>query len=61
VFKAETIQFFAFDPEFLLVLEKNIEKNNRWSILIQEGQISVNIGSETHIGIAHNPKLLSQP
>jgi uncharacterized protein YaeQ len=59
VFKAETIQFYAFDPDFLLALEKNIEKNNRWSILVQEGQISVNIGSETHIGVAHNPKLNS--
>ncbi|MGE3973912.1 MAG: YaeQ family protein [Bdellovibrionales bacterium] len=48
VHKANTIQIFSFDPKFLLSLESGLEKNNRWSVLFQDGHLSVEIGSQSH-------------
>lgn len=50
VHRADQLEIYAFDPKFLDNLEKHLDKNNRWSILHQQGQIDVNIGSETITG-----------
>ena len=45
VHRAEDLQIFSFDPKVLQVLEQQLQKNNRWSVLHQQGQIDVNTGS----------------
>jgi uncharacterized protein YaeQ len=49
VHRANEIKIFAIDPKFLAELETHIEKNNRWSILVQQGQIDVNTGKQSLI------------
>lgn len=49
IFKVETIKFYALAPDFLQSLEKKIEKNNRWLILVQDGQLTVTIGEESFL------------
>ncbi len=48
VHRAENLQIFAFDPKALQVLEKQLQKNNRWSVLHQQGQIDINTGTLDH-------------
>ncbi len=43
VHRAGEIEIYWFDPVFLLELEKQIEKNNRWSLLVQDGQLNVEV------------------
>lgn len=47
VHRSDTIKIYAFDSLFLQALEKEIKKNNSWSILLQQGQIDVNTGNQT--------------
>jgi uncharacterized protein YaeQ len=47
VHKAEEIEVFAFDPKFLLELEKHLEKNNKWVMLFQDGQLDLQIGENS--------------
>lgn len=49
IFKVETIQFYALTPEFLQSLEKKLEKNNRWSVIVQEGQMTVTIAEDSFL------------
>ena len=49
VHRANEIEIYAIDPKFLAELEPLIEKNNRWSILVQQGQIDVNTGKQSLI------------
>lgn len=44
VHRAREIQIYAFDPNFLKSLEALLEKNNRWSALIQDGNLEINSG-----------------
>lgn len=57
VHRADELEIYAFDSTFLEGLEKHLEKNNRWSLLHQDGQLSVNIGSETISGEARKESL----
>lgn len=41
VHRAREIQIYAFDPKFLQALETQLGKNNRWSLLHQQGQLDV--------------------
>jgi uncharacterized protein YaeQ len=41
VHRSEQLQIFAIDPKFLQQLEERVEKNNRWSLLYQQGQLDV--------------------
>lgn len=41
VHRANEIQIFYIDPKFLLILENLVQKNNRWSVLHQDGHIDV--------------------
>lgn len=45
VHRANEIQIFAFDPDFLAKLERFVEKNNRWSLLYQGGRLDIDTGS----------------
>ncbi len=44
VHRADKIQIFFLDPKILAVLEKDLEKNNRWTILIQENRLDISFG-----------------
>ncbi len=45
VHRAKEIQIFYIDPKFLSLLENKIQKNNRWSILYQDGHLDVSVDS----------------
>lgn len=47
VHRANEIQIYAFENSFLETLGKSVEKNNRWSLLMQQGQCDLTIGAET--------------
>ena len=47
VHKAEELKIFSFDDDFIMSLEKKLQKNNRWSLVTQQNQISVSIGDQT--------------
>ncbi|WP_413584432.1 YaeQ family protein [Bdellovibrio sp. HCB274] len=47
VHRANELQIFAFNPDFLEDLGKVVEKNNRWSLLVQQGQLDVTVGEQT--------------
>lgn len=47
VHRAEQIQIFAFEQKFLESLEPHLKKNNRWSLLHQEGHLDLDTGGET--------------
>lgn len=49
VYKAEEIEIFSIDSKFLAALEKQLDKNNRWSILHQQGNIDINTGKESFL------------
>lgn len=42
VHRAQDLEIYAFEPGFLQHLEKQLKKNNRWSILHQQGQLDIN-------------------
>lgn len=46
IHKAESIQIFSIDPKILEKIEKHLAKNNRWSILHQQGSVDLNTGTE---------------
>lgn len=56
VHHAQDIKIYAFDSKFLQSLEACLEKNNRWSIMHQQGQLSVELGKEL---VASEVKFLS--
>jgi uncharacterized protein YaeQ len=45
---AEEIEIYAFEPKFLTQLESSLEKNNRWSVLMQDGQLDVTVDGQIH-------------
>ena len=50
VHHAEDIRLFAIDPKLLDQLEAKVEKNNRWSVLHQQGRLDINTGAESFAG-----------
>ena len=48
IHRAQDIQIFGFDSKFLTGLEGHLKKNNRWSLMLQQGQLDVNIAGETY-------------
>ena len=50
VHKAKEIEIFAFDEKFISALEKKLEKNNKWNLLIQQNQLSLSVGDESISG-----------
>ena len=49
IFKVETIKFYALPINFLNSLEKMLEKNNRWSIVVQDSQLTVTVKEESFL------------
>ncbi|MNL36178.1 YaeQ protein [compost metagenome] len=47
VHRTSEIKISAFDSKFLDQLGEKIEKNNRWTLLVQQGQLDLTIGDET--------------
>lgn len=47
VHRADDLEIYALDTEFLNLLESKVKSNNHWSALIQQGQLDIGIGSET--------------
>lgn len=41
VHRAAEIQIFAFNQKFLTLLEKQLSKNNRWSVVLQQGHLDI--------------------
>jgi uncharacterized protein YaeQ len=50
VHRAQDLQMFAFEPKFLEAAAEKIEKNNRWTLLVQQGTLDLTIGEETLTG-----------
>jgi uncharacterized protein YaeQ len=48
VHRSDEIQVFALDAKFLQSLETHLKKNNRWSLMLQQGQLDVNIAGQTY-------------
>ncbi len=46
VHRAEKIVIHAFDQKFLESVEATLKKNNRWTLLHQEGQLDLNTGEQ---------------
>lgn len=47
VHRAQDIQIFAMDAKFLQSLEEQLLKNNRWSLLVQNGQLDIGTGAHS--------------
>ena len=47
VHRAETILIYAFEQKFLEGLEGTLKKNNRWSLLHQEGRLDLDTGEQS--------------
>ncbi len=47
VHRMNELKIFAIDPSFLRQLESHLTKNNHWSLLVQQGQLSVSLGEVT--------------
>lgn len=48
VHRSNEIEVFALDSKFLQSLETHLKKNNRWSLMLQQGQLDVNIAGQTY-------------
>lgn len=49
VHRAQEIEIYQIDSKFLQTLEKSLDKNNKWSVLHQQGQLDINTGSESFV------------
>jgi uncharacterized protein YaeQ len=47
VHRSGEIKIFGLDPKFLQNLEEDLQKNNRWSVLHQEGHLDIDTGTKT--------------
>lgn len=47
VHRAGEIEIFAVDPKFLFELEKQLTKNNRWTLLVQQGRLDLDTGKQS--------------
>ena len=56
VHRAEDIQVCFLDSKFLQSLEKFLKKNNRWSLMLQQGQLDVTID-----GVSYSTELKKYP
>lgn len=56
VHRASDLEIFAFDHKFLDQVASKLEKNNRWNLLVQQGQLDLTIGDETFTSQMQNLK-----
>jgi uncharacterized protein YaeQ len=54
VHRAQDLKIYALNTEFLSQLEAHLAKNNRWSLLVQQGQLSVTMGDVTLVTEVQN-------
>lgn len=47
VHRADEIEIYAFKMNFIEQLEARLKKNNQWTLIIQQGRLSVEIGDES--------------
>lgn len=47
VHRMNEIEIFAIDIKFLDALEKQLTKNNRWTLLVQQGQLDLDTGQQS--------------
>ncbi|UOF02449.1 YaeQ family protein [Bdellovibrio reynosensis] len=47
VHRAEDLKLYSFDPKFLDTVADKTDKNNRWAILVQNGQMDLTISEQT--------------
>lgn len=47
IHRAKEIEIYSFDLKFLNTLEKQLTKNNRWSLLHQQGRLDIDAGKES--------------
>lgn len=47
VHRAGEIEIFAVDPKFLFELEKQLTKNNRWTLLVQQGRLDLDTSKQS--------------
>jgi uncharacterized protein YaeQ len=57
VHRADTIEIYSFSSKFLEELESTLEKNNSWSVLVQEGQVSVELEGRSIVSDLRKVKL----
>ena len=57
VHRASDLQMYAFEGNFLDVLNEKVAKNNRWSMLVQNGQMDLTVGEDTLISQIHRVSL----
>lgn len=57
VHRASELEIFAFSADFLEQLAEKLEKNNRWSLLVQQEQLDLTIGDETFSSQMQNVKV----
>lgn len=50
VHRGSEIQIFSFSQKFLQNLETTLQKNNKWSLLHQQGVLDINCGSHSFSG-----------
>lgn len=48
VYRADEIEIYAIDLKFLGSIEQNLKSNNRWSVLLHQGQLDIGIDSNTY-------------
>lgn len=47
VHRAGEIRIYSFETKFLETLGEHVEKNNRWSLLVQQGQLDLTVAEQT--------------
>lgn len=50
VHRIDEIDFYSFSPDFLEKLSSVLKRDNRWAILIDDGQISIQVGEQSISG-----------
>jgi len=47
IHRAQDLKIYSFEPKFLGEIEACLEKNNRWSILVQDNRLNIEIGQKS--------------
>jgi len=50
VHNSHKLEVYSLEPAFLSVLEEQLKKENNWSVMHDEGSLTVNIGEESFAG-----------
>jgi uncharacterized protein YaeQ len=50
VHRANELQIYSFSGDFLTAVSESTDKNNRWTLLVQQGQMDLTVGEQTFSG-----------